>query len=64
MTAVHVNRAEIVSILRSKGKSARADWFECSLPELVDIGKNSSLLATLEIDTDVLGRVDRVPQDT
>ncbi|GAA4472717.1 hypothetical protein [Phytohabitans houttuyneae] len=62
MTAMHVRRAEIVSILRSRGKLARADWFERELPEIVDVGKNRSLLATLEIDPDGLRWVDRVPQ--
>jgi hypothetical protein len=52
MTATYVSKTEIVSILRSRGKQARADWFERELPEIVDIGKNRSLLGTLEIDPD------------
>ncbi|MEU4624798.1 hypothetical protein AB0G04_33105 [Actinoplanes sp. NPDC023801] len=63
MTATHVRRSEIVAILRSKGKSARADWFERTLPDIVDTGKNSSLLANLEIDADVLSQTDRIPQN-
>ena len=62
VAATHVNRAEIVSILRSRGKHARADWFERELPEIVDIAKNRSLLATLEIDPAELGSVDRALQ--
>lgn len=62
MTAVYVRRAEIVSILRSRGKLARADWFEREMPEIVDIDRNRSLLATIEIDPDDLRRVDRAPQ--
>ncbi|WP_433790796.1 hypothetical protein [Actinoplanes sp. CA-252034] len=63
MTATHVRRSEIVSILRSRGKFARADWFERTLPDLVDTGKNSSLLANLEIDADTLNSTDRIPQN-
>ncbi|WP_203789913.1 hypothetical protein [Paractinoplanes rishiriensis] len=63
MTATHVRRAEIVSILRSRGKFARADWFEREFPDIVDTGKNSSLLTTLEIDADALSSTDRIPQD-
>ncbi|WP_327004471.1 hypothetical protein OHA72_57155 [Dactylosporangium sp. NBC_01737] len=62
MITAQVSRAEIVSILRSRGKLARADWFERELSEIVDIGRNRSLLATLDIDPDVLTRVDRLPQ--
>ena len=54
MTATLVRKAEIVSILRSRGKFARADWFERQLPDIVDTGKNSSLLATLQIDANAL----------
>ncbi|GAA4964224.1 hypothetical protein [Actinoplanes utahensis] len=63
MTATHVRRSEIVSILRSRGKSARADWFERALPDIVDTGKNSSLLANLDIDPDALTSTDRIPQN-
>ncbi|MEU7875785.1 hypothetical protein [Dactylosporangium sp. NPDC049140] len=62
MTATHVSRAEIVATLRSRGKLARADWFERELPEIVEVGRNRSLLATLGIDPGGLSRVDRVPQ--
>ena len=63
MTATHVRRSEIVSILRSRGKSARADWFERTLPDIVDTGKNSSLLANLDIDPDALKSSDRITQN-
>ncbi|MEV4280065.1 hypothetical protein [Actinoplanes xinjiangensis] len=63
MTATHVSRSEIVSILRSRGKFARADWFERALPDIVDTGKNSSLLANLDIDPDALRAADRIPQN-
>jgi hypothetical protein len=59
MAATHVTRAEVVSILRSRGKHARADWFERELPDIVDIGKNRSLLATLEINPADLNPIDR-----
>jgi hypothetical protein len=63
VTATHVRRSEIVSILRSRRKFARADWFERTLPDIVDTGKNSSLLTTLEIDADVLSSTDRISQN-
>jgi hypothetical protein len=63
VTATHVRRSEIVSILRSRGKTARADWFERTLPDIVDTGKNSSLLANLGIDAGALHTTDRIPQN-
>ena len=62
MTARHVRKADIIAILRSRGKVARADWFERELPDVVDTAKNSSLLANLEIDVDTLEPAGRVPQ--
>jgi hypothetical protein len=62
MTTTYVSKAEVVSILRSRGKVARADWFQRELPEVVDIGKNRSLLATLDIDPDSLVPFEGVPQ--
>ena len=61
MTATLVRKSEIVSILRSRGKFARADWFERQLPDIVDTGKNSSLLATLQIDAAALNSTDVTP---
>jgi hypothetical protein len=63
VTATYVRRSEIVSLLRSRGKFARADWFERTLPDVVDTGENSSLLANLEIDAEVLTSTDRIPQN-
>jgi len=54
-------RVEIVSILRSRGLHARADWFERELPERVDIGHNHSLLSTLDIDQATLTEADAAP---
>ncbi len=61
MTVTHVRKAEIVAILRSRGKFERADWFQRALPDIIDMGKNSSLLANLEIDADALKSTDRIP---
>jgi len=58
VTATLVRKSQIVAILRSRGKIARADWFERQLPDIVDTGKNSSLLATLQIDADALTSTD------
>jgi hypothetical protein len=63
MTATHVRKSDVVSVLRSRGKFARADWFERTLPDIVDTGKNSSLLANLDIDPDALNSTDRIPQN-
>ena len=52
---MHVDRAEIVAILRSRGLDDRADWVERQLPRVIDTNKNSSLLRMLHIDsTDLL----------
>jgi hypothetical protein len=61
MTATLVRKSEIVSILRSRGKFARADWFDRALPDLLDTASNSSLLANLEIDAGELEAADRLP---
>jgi hypothetical protein len=61
VTVTHVRKAEIVAILRSRGKFERADWFQRALPDIIDVGKNSSLLANLEIDADALKSTDRIP---
>jgi hypothetical protein len=47
---MHIDKAEIVSALRSRGLDARADWVEGELPELVDTHKNAALLQMLGID--------------
>jgi hypothetical protein len=62
VVTTQVNKAEIVAILRSRGKHARADWFDRELPDIVDVGKNRSLLTTLEIDPAGLHPADRVLQ--
>lgn len=62
MATTHVSRDEIVSILRSRGKLARADWTEHELPDIVDTSKHHSLLTTLEINPADLNPVDPTPQ--
>ncbi|MEU7903492.1 hypothetical protein [Actinoplanes sp. NPDC049118] len=47
---MHIDKAEIISALRSRGLNARADWVDRELPELVDTYKNAALLNTLGID--------------
>jgi hypothetical protein len=61
MNVMYAGKAEIVAILRSRGKSARADWFERTLPDLVDTGKNRSLLTSLGIDAAALTSVEDSP---
>jgi len=55
---MHVNRAEIVAILRSRDMHARADWVDRQLPALVDTDKNGALLRMLAIDPTTLSPVD------
>lgn len=50
MAVTTISKARIVAILRSRGLAARADWFDRTLPDRVDIARNRSLLATLDID--------------
>jgi hypothetical protein len=59
-----VNKAEIVSILRSRGQHARADWVHRTLPDLVDTVQNHSLLQTLDIDPAVLTAVEETQEPT
>lgn len=47
---MHIDRAEIVAVLRSRGLGARADWVDRTLPPIIDTDKNGSLLRTLDID--------------
>ena len=47
---MNVDRSQIVGILRTRGLTARADWAERTLPEIVDTETNAGLLATLSID--------------
>ena len=58
MAAKTARKAEIVSVLRSRGLEARADWFEHALPELVDLPHNRSLLSTLGIDPGTLAEAE------
>jgi hypothetical protein len=55
---MHVEKAEILAILRSRGLHARADWVDRTLPEVVDTDKNAALLQTLNIDPAALPPVD------
>jgi hypothetical protein len=47
---VHIDKGEIISVLRSKGLNARADWVDRELPGLVDTRKNAALLRMLGVD--------------
>jgi hypothetical protein len=51
---MNIDRADLVSVLRSRGSHARADWVERALPPLVDIDKNSALLDMLGIQADTM----------
>lgn len=47
---MHIDKAEIIKTLRSRGLHAKADWVDRELPELVDTHKNSALLEMLGVD--------------
>ena len=55
---MHIDKAEIISVLRSRGLDARADWVDRELPELVDTYKNAALLRMLGIDPAAIPPVD------
>lgn len=55
---MNVSKAEIVATLRFRGLAERADWVDRTLPDLVDIRRNSSLLQTLGVDPAALSRVE------
>lgn len=54
---MHIDKTEIVAMLRARGLNERADWVDRTLPALVDTATNSSLLRTLDIDPADCGRV-------
>jgi hypothetical protein len=47
---MHIDKAEIISVLRSRGLHDRADWVDRELPELVDTYNNAALLQMLGVD--------------
>ncbi|BCB74821.1 hypothetical protein GCM10022251_53570 [Phytohabitans flavus] len=53
---MHIDKSQIIEVLRSKGLHDRADWVDRELPEVVDTSKNSSLLRMLQIDPTAIGR--------
>jgi hypothetical protein len=55
---MHIDKAAILSVLRSRGLYARADWVDRELPDLVDTYKNSALLRMLGIDPATIPPVD------
>jgi hypothetical protein len=55
---VQVDKAEIITALRSRGQPDRADWVDRTLPEIVDTQQNGALLKMLDIDLSALTPVD------
>jgi hypothetical protein len=56
VAVMHVDKAQIIEVLRSRGLHDRADWVDRELPGTVDTHKNSSLLRMLQIDPSVIER--------
>ena len=59
---MHIEKAEIVAALRSRGLDARADWVDGELPELVDTYRNAALLQMLGIDPAGMSPVHATPR--
>lgn len=57
----HVDRAEIVAMLQTRGLHDRAEWVERALPPVVDTHENGSLLRMLGIDPAAMSPVDGPP---
>ena len=55
---MHIDKAAILSELRSRGLHARADWVDRELPDLVDTYKNSALLQMLGVDPATIAPVE------
>ena len=55
---MHIDKAEIIATLRSRGLEAKADWVDRELPQIVDTYKNSALLQMLGIDPTTMAPVD------
>jgi hypothetical protein len=51
---VHIDKAEIIALLRSRGLNARADWVDREFHRLVDTDSNGSLLQMLNIDPAIM----------
>ena len=47
---MHIDKAEIVAELRSRGLNDRADFVDRELPRIIDTEKNGSLLRMLGVD--------------
>ncbi|WP_285689258.1 hypothetical protein [Actinoplanes sp. NBRC 103695] len=50
----HIQKSQIVSVLRERGELDRADFVDRQLPDEIDQVKNASLLRMLRLDADVL----------
>jgi hypothetical protein len=55
---MHIDKAKVIALLRSRGLDDRADWVDRSLPELIDTYKNGALLRMLDVDPAALEPVE------
>ena len=58
-TTIHIDKAQIVATLRSRGLHDRADWVDRQMPLTIDTVKNASLLRLLDIDPATMPPVDQ-----
>jgi hypothetical protein len=49
-TSTYVDKADVVTALRSRQLHERADWVDRALPESIDTLRNAALLRTLGLD--------------
>jgi hypothetical protein len=55
---VVIDKAHVLAALRARNLNDRADWVDRQLPDMIDIGKNQSLLDMLGIDVAALAQVE------
>jgi hypothetical protein len=56
--AMYIEKTKIIATLRARGLQDRADWVDRTLPQLVDINKNNTLLQMLDIDPTAMSPVE------
>jgi hypothetical protein len=50
----HIDKAQIIIVLRDRGMSERADWVDREFSSQIDAHANASLLRMLKLEPDVL----------
>lgn len=53
-----ISKAAVLSVLRERGQTARADFVDRELPESIDTARHGGLLAVLHLDPAELAKID------